>query len=214
MLEAATGKCKIKGHTYTKYGQKELYKRNKIRYKELDLHKSCPPIVGTWKLSVGPLPSGSNPADRGCAEQSGTISYVHQDWQRTSNVTAMKEALCWLPLQNRRLVKRLTFMHKTKHGQHGYMLPPCVNQPKRQNRTHYKYPYNLIRTQTDGYLYSYLPKTIKAWNSLPSNISNRIDIDSFRTSLLNDMRNGNVQVVHRSITTNQARGGSGATTFF
>ena len=34
-----------------------------------DLHlKSCPPTVGTWKLSVG-----SNPADRGCAEQSGTI---------------------------------------------------------------------------------------------------------------------------------------------
>ena len=126
----------------------------------------------------------------------------------------MKEALGWLPLQNRRLVNRLTFMHKTVHGQHGYMLPPYVNQPIRQNSTHHKYTYNLIRAQTDGYLYSYLPKTIKAWNYLPSNISNRIDIDSFRTSLLNEMRNGNVQVVHRSIATNQARGGSGATTLF
>ena len=113
----------------------------------------------------------------------------------------MKEALGWLPFQNRRLVNRLTFMHMTMHGQHGYMLPPYVNQLIRQNRIHHKYTYNLIRAQTDGYLYSYLPKTVKAWNSLPSSISTRIDIDSFRTSILNDMRNGNVQVVHRSIAT-------------
>ena len=103
LLEAATGKCKIKGHTYSKlYGQKELYKTNKIRHNEPDLHKSCPPSVGTWKLSVGPLPTGSNPADRGCAEQSGTI-----------RPPGLAEALGWLPLQNRRLVNRLTFMHKT-----------------------------------------------------------------------------------------------------
>ena len=61
------------------------------------------------------------------------------------------------------------------------MLPPYVNQPIRQNKTHHKYTYKLTRAQTGGYLYSYLP--IKAWNSLPSNISNRIDIDidRFRT---------------------------------
>ena len=47
-----------------------------------------------------------------------------------------------------------------------------------------------------------------------SNISNRIDIDSFRPSLLNDMRSGNVQVVHRSIATNQARGGLGQPHYF
>ena len=54
-------------------------------------------------------------------------------------------------------------------------------------------------------------KTIKAWNSLPNNISNTTDIDSFRTILLNDMINGNVQVVHRSI---QTRDGSTASTLF
>ena len=53
--------------------RRNFYKRNKIRYKEPDLHKPCPPSVGIWKLSVGLLPTGSNPADRGCAEQSGTI---------------------------------------------------------------------------------------------------------------------------------------------
>ena len=107
-------------------------------------------------------------------------------------------------------IHRLTFMHKTIHGQHGYILPPYVDKPKRPTRTHHKYNYNLIRAQTDAYLYSYLPKTIKAWNSLPNNISNTTDIDSFRTILLNDMRNGNVQV-HRSI---QTRDGSTATTLF
>ena len=145
------------------------------------------------------------------AVQNKAARYVHQDWQRTSSVTAMKDSLGWLPLQNRRLVNRLTFMHNTIHGQHGYILPPYVDKPKRPTRTHHKYNYNLIRAQTDAYLYSYLPKTIKAWNSLPNNISNTTNIDSFRTILLNDMRNGNVQVVHRSI---QTRDGSTATTLF
>ena len=47
------------------------------------------------------------------AVQNKAARYVHQDWQRTSSVTAMKDSLGWLPLQNRRLVNRLTFMHKT-----------------------------------------------------------------------------------------------------
>ena len=61
-------------------------------------------------------------------QQNKAARYVHQDWQRTSSVTAMKEALCWLSLQNGRLMNRLTFMHKTTHGQHGYLLlaPPYV----------------------------------------------------------------------------------------
>ena len=53
------------------------------------------------------------------AVQNKAARCVHQDWQRTSSVTAMKEALGWLPLPNRRLVNRLTVMHKTIHGQHG-----------------------------------------------------------------------------------------------
>ena len=118
------------------------------------------------------------------AVQNKAARYVHQDWQRTSSVTAMKDSLGWLPLQNRRLVNRLTFMHKTIRRQHGYILPPYVDKPKRPNRAHHKYTYHLTRAQTDAYLYSYLPKTIKAWNSLPNNISNRTDIDSFRTILL------------------------------
>ena len=87
------------------------------------------------------------------AVQNKAARYVHQDWQRTSSVTAMKDSLGWLPLQNRRLVNRLTFMHNTIHGQHGYILPPYVDKPKRPTRTHHKYNYNLIRAQTDAYLY-------------------------------------------------------------
>ena len=57
----------------TIYRQKVLYKRNKTRYKETDVHKPCSPSVGIWKPMVETLPTSSNPADRGCAEQSRTI---------------------------------------------------------------------------------------------------------------------------------------------
>ena len=48
----------------------------------------------------------------------------------------------------------------------------------------------------------------------PGNISNEFDIESFRANRVNPMRNGNVPVVHSSIATDQARGGSGAATLF
>ena len=200
MLETATCKCKIRWHTYTKYGQKNFTKGTKSDTRNRIYTSLVRPVLEHGSLVWDPHQRVRIQQIE--AVQNKAARYVHQDWQRTSSVTSMNEALGWLPLQNRRLVNRLTFMHTTIHGQHGYMLPPYVNQPIRQNRTHHKYTYNLIRAQTDGYLYSYLHKTIKAWNSLPSNISNRIDIDSFRPSLLNDMRSGNVQVVHISIATN------------
>ena len=59
----------------------------------------------------------------------------------------MKDALGWLPLQNRRLVNRLTFMHKTIHGQHGYILPPYVDKPKRPTSTPFTLAL-LIRSET------------------------------------------------------------------
>ena len=93
------------------------------------------------------------------AVQNKAARYVHQDWQRTSSVTAMKDSLGWLPLQNRRLVNRLTFMHKTIHRQHGYILPPYVDKPKRPNRAHHNYTYNLIRAQTDAYFVTHLDET-------------------------------------------------------
>ena len=105
---------------------------------EPDLHKSCPPSVGTWKLIIVWDPYEQVRIQQIEAVQNKAARYVHQDWQRTSSVTAMKEALGWLPFQNRRLVNRLTFMHMTMHGQHGYMLPPYVNQLIRQNRIHHK----------------------------------------------------------------------------
>ena len=50
-----------------------MVRRNFTKGTKPDLHKPGPPSPGIWKPSVGPLPTGSNPADRGCAEQSSTI---------------------------------------------------------------------------------------------------------------------------------------------
>jgi len=122
------------------------------------------------------------------AVQNRAARFVHQDWQRTSSVTAMKEALGWLTLQNRRLVNRLTFMHKTIHANHGYTLPNYVTRPTRQTRTNHEYTYNLIRARTDAYLYSYLPKTVQDWNTLPGSIASHTDIDLFRGHLVDAIR--------------------------
>ena len=39
-----------------------MVRRNFTKGSKPDLHKPCPPSPGIWKPSVGPLPTGSNPA--------------------------------------------------------------------------------------------------------------------------------------------------------
>ena len=148
------------------------------------------------------------------AVQNRAPRYVHQDWQWALSVTAMNGALCWLLRQNRRLVIRLTFVHDTMYGQHPYTLPPYVNKTIRYNKTYHEYTYTFIRAQTDAYLYSYLHTTMKAWSSLPGKMSNTTDIDRFREKLVSVLIHGNDHVVHISITTNQARDGTGANKWF
>jgi len=144
------------------------------------------------------------------AVQNQAARFVHQDWQRTSSVTAMKETLGWLTLQNRRLVNRLIFMHKTIHGDHGYTLPTYVTKPTRQTRTNHQHTYNLVRARTDAYLYSYIPKTLQDWNTLPGSIASHSDIDIFRAHLIDATR----RAVNSIVATGRIRSASEAATLF
>ena len=87
--------------------------------------------------------------------------YVMQDWGRQTSVSQIKSLLGWCTLQERRLVNRLASFHKSVHKHHRLELPQYVIKPPRASKNHHSHSFQNIRAQSDQYLHSFLPRTIR-----------------------------------------------------
>ena len=109
--------------------------------------------------------------------------YVLRRYHNTSSVTEMLNVLEWDTLENRRRQQRLTMMYKIHHGlvavnKDAYMCP-TIRPSKNNNNLAYMIP----DTGPDYYNQSYFPRTIREWNSLPTDTVNAATLDSFRSRL-------------------------------
>ena len=120
--------------------------------------------------------------------------YVMQDWDRHTSVSQMKLSLGWCTLQERRLVNRLSFFHKSVHKYHRLELPPYVMKPQRISKNHHSHSFQNIRAQSDQYLHSFLPRTIRTWNLLPQDIVTAPSPDSFRSRLVKSIKDGTIVI--------------------
>ena len=75
--------------------------------------------------------------------------YVMQDWDRHTSVSQMKLLLGWCTLQERRLVNRLSFFHKSVHKYHRLELPPYVMKPQGISKNPHSNSFQNIRAQSD-----------------------------------------------------------------
>ena len=123
------------------------------------------------------------------AVQNKGARYVNQDWDRYKSVTTMKKDLGWLTLQERRLVNRLTFLMKSIHNIHGHTLPPsaCL--------TRHTESYTNLRARTHAYKFSFIPRSIRAWNSLPPEIIVIKNSDTYRNAIVTALRKGTIEIM-------------------
>ena len=115
-----------------------------------------------------------------CTARFATKTYSRQE----GCVTQALNHLNWPLLEHRRKVNRLTLMYKTPHGQAAINIPPYVKH-KTVMKTRNSDPMKFIPIQTscDEYKYSFWPRTINDWNSLPPNIINMTSISNFKAAV-------------------------------
>ena len=77
---------------------------------------------------------------------------------------------------------------KSIHNIHGHTLPPHVVKPARALRTRHTESYANLRARTDAYKFSFLPRSIRAWNSLPPEIIAIQNPDSYRNAIATALR--------------------------
>ena len=89
-----------------------------------------------------------------------------------------------LPVNIRRTNRRLTIFHKAINGH--LALPTGNLQPVLRRTRHLNSKaYNTIHTSKDCYKYSFFPRTIKYWNSLPDKIATIKEPQKFKLALIN-----------------------------
>ena len=107
-----------------------------------------------------------------------------------------------LSCMERRLVNRLTFLMKSIHNIHGHTLPPHVVKPARALRTRHTESYANLRARTDAYKFSFLPRSIRAWNSLPPEIIAIQNPDSYRNAIATALRKGTIEMTNITASSN------------
>ena len=110
--------------------------------------------------------------------------FCHNDYKTIEKgcVSEMIRTLNLEPLNIRRTNKRLTIFHKAINGH--LALPIGHLQPVLRRTRHLNSKaYNTIHTSKDCYKYSFFPRTIKDWNSLPDKIATIKEPQTFKLAL-------------------------------
>ena len=99
------------------------------------------------------------------------------------SVTGLLTDLGLQPLQERRLIARLAIFHRTVNKTIAVDIPPYITPNHRQLRHAHDQQFTNIRARTDLYKFSYFPRTIRAWNTLPAEIVLQPKTDTFKSHM-------------------------------
>ena len=119
------------------------------------------------------------------AVQRRAARWAMSDFGRTSSVTEMLYSLKWRRLDLRRIDSRLSLIYKITNELvaipiEGYLIPLT-----RESRHYHPLSYRLITATTDYYKYSFFPRSIVQWNSLPPDIPFLPTLEQFNVAVSN-----------------------------
>ena len=103
--------------------------------------------------------------------QNRAARFVTGDYSRFSSVTAMKKKLKWNDLETRRKVARLIIFHQALQGHLAIPVRQFLQPVQRETRSS-KIGTNFIQLSANKNCYqdSFVPQTLKDWNSLPHKV--------------------------------------------
>ena len=116
--------------------------------------------------------------------QRRSARFVTNRYRNRPSVGEMLETLDWKSLEDRRREARLTMMYKIDS-----QLVAIDNQrlvpPRRLTRHMHPKSFQTFSASSDYRKWSFFPRTVKDWNSLPPDIATAGSLESFKTQLAN-----------------------------
>ena len=107
--------------------------------------------------------------------------YVFNSYTRNTSVIALLNRLDWLTLEDRRNYAKVTMFYKMLHNAVSFDFLPYL-QSSTITRGHNQ-RFSPISTRVNCYHHSFLPSTIRIWNSLPNKVVAVENVNDFQTKL-------------------------------
>jgi len=110
--------------------------------------------------------------------------YATNRYHNTSSVTSMLDGLGWETLESRRQKHQLTLFYKVVNNLVDIPASRYLTPSNSRTRTNHSKKFQQFSAKCDYYKFSFFPRTVPVWNSLPAQIAESPDLVSFRQGLL------------------------------
>ena len=115
--------------------------------------------------------------------QRRAASYVSNRFRNTSSISWMLDALQWESLESRRTKIQLTLLFKIINDLVDIRADDYLASSTGRTRQSLSKKYRQISTRTDSYKFSFFPRTIPVWNSLPASVAEAPSLVSVKKGL-------------------------------
>ena len=104
-------------------------------------------------------------------------------YHNISSVSDMLAELKWDTLENRRTKQQLTMFYRITNDLVAISSKPYLKPAKLMPRSSHILQYIQYSTSTDTFKYSFFPRTISYWNTLPASVAETASLASFKSGL-------------------------------
>ena len=107
-----------------------------------------------------------------------------QNFNKTASVTGMFSDLKWDTLETRREKNKFTLMYKLSHNLIDINTERhlILDREKRTRNSH-AFKYRMPKVSKDVFKFSFFPRSITQWNSLPADLVNCKSLSDFKLNL-------------------------------
>ena len=113
--------------------------------------------------------------------------FVNNNYKKSEGtVTDLLTKMNWQTLEQRRKNARLIILFKIQNQDIAVPIPDYIQRPKAsQTRQYHATKFRVMAPRSNAYKFSFFPRTILDWNSLPSSLLDCKKLDIFKTGLSN-----------------------------
>ena len=120
--------------------------------------------------------------------QKQAARFVTNTYSKTpGTVTNIMSELKWNTLESRRQTSRLTLFYKMVNNYVAINPSQYLTPYTRQSRHYHHLAYQIPYTTVDYFKFSYFPRTVVQWNTLPSHVVSADSIAGFKSALAASM---------------------------
>ena len=117
--------------------------------------------------------------------QKNATRFVCNDYNSATSTSALVSSLGWDTLEHRRLFNQSVLFYKFHNGLVNCKLPNSVTRCSSRSLTRsHHLAYQRPQSNILAHCYSFFPRTLRVWNSLPSEVVTSPSLDSFRHTAL------------------------------